>query len=450
MVAVGTAAVLLLPARYGATAALIVDSQRPRSGTEPVMPSEDLGYVETQILTIASDLVLMPVVREFRLQEDAEFAGRGTGILAVIRSLLPGAPMTTPLAPEAQQAMQEHAALMMLQRRLRVRRIGTSLVVEISVTSADPQKAARITNSIAGVFIEDQRRMSMQITGRAEPRSMARVIGPAMTPLERSGPGTGLILLLSAIVGLAGGVAAAAIRATLDRRLRTVEDVEAATGLPCLVVIPKVRHPRLSGLRSRKDEQGGGAPPSTGQGLLGHVLDQPSSPFAEALRLLGSLVEEVKHPDRALVVGISAPRTGSGRTTVAANLACLSAETGGRTLLIDADRLAPELGFLAGEGVHPWAPKRRQEMTDRTGGSSGTVCGSVEVVTLGVVSEGTRQPRAPSWLTDLIGQQAKDYDLVIVDLPVLSLSSEARALTAPLDALLLIVCLGHYGQQKYP
>jgi Mrp family chromosome partitioning ATPase len=401
-----------------------------------------LGYVETQTLTMASDLVLMPVVREFRLQEDPEFAGRGTGTFAAIRSLLLGAPMTAPLGLEAQQAMQERAALVVLQRRLRVRRIGTSLVVEISVTSADPQKAARIANSVAGVFIEDQRRMSIQITGRAEPRSMARVIAPAMPPLERSGPGMGLILLLSAIIGLVGGVGAAALRATLDRRLRTVEDIEAATGLPCLVVVPKVWRPRLSRLGARKDEKGGCASASTVYGLLGHALDQPSSPFAEALRLLGSLLEEVRHPNKALVVGISAPRTGSGRTTVATNLAALSAETGSRVLLIDADHHAPELSRLIGEGVHPWAPSRRQKNTDQTGGSSGSVCGPVDVVPLGVVSGGTPPHRAPSWLTDLFAQQAKDYDLVIVDLPVLSLSSEARALTAPLDALLLIVASG--------
>jgi capsular polysaccharide biosynthesis protein/Mrp family chromosome partitioning ATPase len=443
MLVAGGAAALLLPARYSATTALIVDSQRPRSGAEPVTSSEDMGYVETQILTIASDLVLMPVVREFRLHEDPEFARRGSDNFAVIRSLLPDVPSSAALGPEDQLAIQERAALVMLQRRVRVRRIGTSLVVEISVTSADSQKAALIANNIAGVFIDDQRRMSTQITGRAEPRSMARIIEPAMPPLERSGPGIALVLLLSAIVGLAGGVIVAAIRAALDRRLRAAGEVEIATGLPCLVVIPRVRQPRLSRRGPRKDERAGEMRGSAGHGLLSHVLDQPSSPFTGALRLLGSLLDEIRRKDRAVVVGISAPRIGSGRTTVAANLAVLNAERGSRTLLINADYLASDLDRLAGEKFQAWAPRSRQEKAGGTDLSlAGQVGGSVDVVAFGGVPGGTPQSTSPTWLVDVVSQQGKDYDTIIVDLPVLNLSSEARALTGPLDALLLIVASG--------
>jgi Mrp family chromosome partitioning ATPase len=73
---------------------------------------------------------------------------------------------------------------------------------------------------------------------------------------------------------------------------------------------------------------------------------------------------------------------------------------------------------------------------------AGQAGGSVDVVPFGGVPGETPQSTSPTWLVDVVSRQGKDYDTIIVDLPVLSLSSEARALTGPLDALLLIVASG--------
>ncbi len=53
-------------------------------------------------------------------------------------------------------ALQKQAAIGRLGRALDVERVQRTYVVTISVTSIDPQKAARLANAVADAFVVDQ------------------------------------------------------------------------------------------------------------------------------------------------------------------------------------------------------------------------------------------------------------------------------------------------------
>ena len=158
MVAVGLAAafVLLVPHKYTATTQILIDPMDLRgaqSDISPTIPQSDAAVlqVESQARVIASDNVLRRVVASEGLDHDPEFM-RGA--------------MAEKYGPLA--------ALNELQKHVQVKRSERTYVVDVSVTSEDPAKAARIANAIAQTYLTEQtevrsnaaRQISQALTGR--------------------------------------------------------------------------------------------------------------------------------------------------------------------------------------------------------------------------------------------------------------------------------------------
>jgi uncharacterized protein involved in exopolysaccharide biosynthesis len=158
MVAVALAAafVLLTPHKYTATTQILIDPMDLRgaqSDISPTIQQSDAAVlqVESQARVIASDNVLRRVVASEGLDHDPEFVH---GALA--------------------QQYGPIAALNELQRRVQVKRSERTYVVDISVTSEDPEKAARLANAIAQTYLAEQtevrsdaaRQISQSLTAR--------------------------------------------------------------------------------------------------------------------------------------------------------------------------------------------------------------------------------------------------------------------------------------------
>src|SRR5580692_4706056 len=159
MIAVGLAAafVLLVPHKYTATTQILIDPMDLRGAAQSdistTIPQSDAAVlqVESQARVIASDNVLRRVVETEGLDHDPEFM-RGA--------------MAEKYGPLA--------ALSELQKRVQVKRSERTYVVDVSVTSEDPAKAARIANAIAQTYLTEQtevrsnaaRQISQSLTGR--------------------------------------------------------------------------------------------------------------------------------------------------------------------------------------------------------------------------------------------------------------------------------------------
>ena len=158
IVAVGLAAlfVILVPHKYTATTQILIDPTDLRAvqnDIAPTIPQSDAAVlqVESQARVIASDNVLRRVVASEGLDHDPEFM---RGALA--------------------QQFGPLAALNELQKHVQVKRSERTYVVDVSVTSEDPAKAARIANAIAQTYLTEQtevrsnaaRQISQSLTGR--------------------------------------------------------------------------------------------------------------------------------------------------------------------------------------------------------------------------------------------------------------------------------------------
>ncbi len=130
--------VKLVPHRYTATTQILVDPMDLRAAQtdiSPTIPQSDAAVlqVESQSRVIGSDTVLRRVVAAEGLDHDPEFAA---GPLAADHAAL--------------------AALESLRKSVTIRRPERTFVIEVSVTSRDPAKAARLANAIAQAYLTEQ------------------------------------------------------------------------------------------------------------------------------------------------------------------------------------------------------------------------------------------------------------------------------------------------------
>lgn len=159
---------LLVPPKYVSTAQLFIDPRDLRVLQNEVSPNATGGdptsitsYLESQARIIASDSIKTPVVWSEGLDKDPEFGGEApkSGLGRLLAEWLPksGAPDHDGLV----------YALAALDRNVSVRRGERTFVIDISVTSREAAKAARIANALAETYLENQAKVRAEAAQRA-------------------------------------------------------------------------------------------------------------------------------------------------------------------------------------------------------------------------------------------------------------------------------------------
>ncbi len=135
--------VAFVPHRYTATTQILIDPTDLRAVATDLAPANQANdaavlQVESQVRVLTSDSVLRRVVKAESLDHDPEFARQ--------QSWFGG----------ASYGDNSLAALNALKRAVRVKRAERTYVVDLSVTTRDPVKAARIANAIAQAYLAEQ------------------------------------------------------------------------------------------------------------------------------------------------------------------------------------------------------------------------------------------------------------------------------------------------------
>jgi capsular exopolysaccharide synthesis family protein len=246
--------------------------------------------------------------------------------------------------------------------------------------------------------------------------------------------------LLGLGFGLLIGLGLAFAAEALDRRVRTVEEVEEELGIPLLANLP--------------------APPRRSRGGIA-MFDDPGSPYAEGLRRLATNIV-LSNPDRlARTLVFTSALQQEGKSTTLANLGVALAAVGNRVVLVDLDLRRPSLASLF--GVH-----RLSGVTDVTVGrkpldealfpvqladfetpkNSITAAepnphGSLHLLPTGPLPLGPGEFVASDALADRILIPLRDqFDYVLIDSPPAGIVGDAMRLAARVDGIVAVTRLG--------
>ena len=287
---------------------------------------------------------------------------------------------------------------------------GTQLI-SIRAENPDPEVAAAIANAVAEAFIN---RTELEM-GRPGALALAE---QGSTPLAPFSPNLRVSLALAVMLAGVGATSLALVLDRVDKRIRTPEDVKAATQLPTIGIIP-----------------------SMGAVARGRAWVRPvDSDWADAFRRLRTSLTATGLGTEYHSLLITSQTSGVGKSLMAANLAIAYALSGFRVLLIDLDLHRPTqhhlFGLASERGLAP-------ELTHGREGEP-LPAEATQFANLMVVPAGTTTHN----VDDLLALGLPEYwlraayqrvDIVIVDGPSFSDSPAVRILPRNLDASLIVV-----------
>lgn len=287
----------------------------------------------------------------------------------------------------------------------------TSRVVEIRARSPDPQQAAAIANAV----------------GRLA-QGNGTLIAPALPPREASYPPSMTILG----AGAAGGVLLGLLSLVLfDRKpgqFSRAEEVESASGLPVLAVVPQL---------------------DDGSAAIANVLRDPLSPYADSLRKLYGKLHSERWTQAPKVVAVSSALPGEGRSTLAASLGRLLASEGGRVLLVDCDWRHPELHNLfrlsndTGLTSLLLDPHIALDDVIHTDALSG-----LDIITAGRRNRQAIHKLISEPMKKILATLATGYDLVLLDMPPVLAADESLLLSGLVDKVVFALRWRHTQRSR--
>jgi capsular exopolysaccharide synthesis family protein len=230
---------------------------------------------------------------------------------------------------------------------------------------------------------------------------------------------------LAAIVGALLALGVAFLIEYLDDTIKTPDDVDRVTGLSMLGAIARLKTvsatPSLVASRAA------------------------SAPESEAYRTLRTNIQfsSVDKPIRTLLVTSSSP--GEGKSTTAANLAAVMAQTDQRVVVVDTDLRRPVLHKVFGvpnnRGLTSVLLAGRSPMMD-DGDVQATNIDCLYVLPSGPVPPNPSELLGSHRMAELIGFLAERFDLVIFDSPPVLAVTDAVVLGRQMDGVLLVVHAG--------
>jgi uncharacterized protein involved in exopolysaccharide biosynthesis/Mrp family chromosome partitioning ATPase len=160
---------MLTAPQFSSTAEILIDPRdlqvvRNDLYQSSVAADGGITQVESQVSVVQSTGVLMRAVEATQLAQDPEFNRQG------LLGRLLGSGET---ATDGQAAMVK--TIDALRRRLSVKRADKVLVIDVTVTSTDARKAARLANAVAGAYLQDQASARSQAAGQASDALVSRL-----------------------------------------------------------------------------------------------------------------------------------------------------------------------------------------------------------------------------------------------------------------------------------
>jgi len=331
------------------------------------------------------------------------------------------------------------------------------------VQLARVQRQAKILDEIHSLL---QTRLKEAEIAQAAEDASVRIVDPATVPRTPVAPRPALNTVLAGVAGLLLGVVAAFARERSDRSVHTRGDVQLATGLPVLGLIPTIgRQKTIGGSTKRRRRSsrrllvGGKSPAPTsatdngtdgsGRRATGAPtsiveLDRPT-PLSEAYVRLRTNIAFARPGGVVRTVVFTSPLSGDGKTTTAANFALMLAGRGDRVLLIDADMRRGTVHTLFGAPREPGLSDVLREscaFEDAVRSLDVGDRGQLEYLTSGAVTQEPTNLLDSEQMQALLDRVKTQYGFVVLDSPPLNVVSDAAVLGTSADGVVVVARAG--------
>lgn len=406
---------------------------------------EQIATLETQITQI-SDEMLQSQIESVQLQMD-DVQAQVNNLKTDMAQIYPGSLAVENIADlksltEDLESLTEEeiAQLTAYQTKLDeitpilelYQEIYTELVVLGQTTGAsnrnptDLDRLKTTLNLYQQIYISSINNLETLKLAKAQNTPTVMQVETAAKPTVPISPKPTETALLGAAIGLLITAAIVFLIEFLDDTLKTPDEIKAILEVPVIGFIGELKQ------SSKKGEDALGV----------YVAKNPRSPVAEAFRSLRTNLEysSVDNPVKTILVTSSGES--EGKSTIAANLAIVEAQSGKAVVIVDADMRRPKVHLQ-------FSKPNRMGLSDVVTGKLGiddVLKTYDQVENLSIITCGTIPPNPAELLgSERMSQTLKDlkmrFDVIILDTPPM-IVSDAQILSSKVDGLVYVVIPG--------
>jgi capsular exopolysaccharide synthesis family protein len=330
-----------------------------------------------------------------------------------------------------------------------------------------------------------QTRLKEAEIAEAAVNSNISIVDLAVPPRVPIRPNRRLITLVGLIGGTLLGLAIALVREYADRSIKTRSDATAASGLPVLAIVPRIKRENqrhaiiatrstaasqkalaaehkapsttngytfMSGPSGQEQDAAGLPPASTGRSATVGThpparmrLSRMAGAVAEAYAVLQTNIAFSRPEEHIKVLSLTSALPGEGKTTSAVNLALTLCQRGLSVCLIDADMRRPQLHEVFHIDREPGLSEVLRGLQTLEGARRTVQID--EGRQLVVLPAGSWNGSAPALvgstrMQTLLAELREEFDLVILDTPPVNLLTDAALVGVNTDAVILVVRAG--------
>ena len=278
--------------------------------------------------------------------------------------------------------------------------------------SADVDRLTRRRDRLADQY--DEFIFTVTLADSASPR----IITNAQRPVRPFTPRTNRDVALGAVLGLMAGVGAALLWESLDRSVKTRDVIERVLpGVPSLALIPAL---------------------DVGNELVS--LTKPESTESETFRSLRAALDFAQVDSEIKVIQVTSASVSAGKTTVAANLAAVMAQSGKNVILVDCDLRRPRQHAVFGIDQVPGFTTvvLARESLEHAAKLVKVTNGRLAVLPSGPVPPGPSELLGSQRVLTTFKQLRRSADVIIVDSPPVLPVADALIVAGLVDATILV------------
>jgi len=259
----------------------------------------------------------------------------------------------------------------------------------------------------------------IEIVGKDKANNV-RLVDPAARPMKHIKPRVVATLFLGIVGGLLIAVGLAFFVNYLDDSIKSQDDIETYLKLTFLGYVPNIKTNSV-----------------VERDLQAHL--HPQSNAAEAFRTVRAALSLANKPDRLRLVAVTSTIPSEGKSLVASNLAIVSAQTGLKTLLVDADLRRPSVH----KTFQLHSPVGLAAYLQENAANIEELVHTTEVPNLDVICCGAT-PQNPSELVgskrmvQFLQEAGKRYDRIVLDCPPISAVSDPLVISALADGVIFV------------
>ncbi len=283
------------------------------------------------------------------------------------------------------------------------------------------QREANADNAMLESFLSRYEETSAQMDVAVN-QPDARVISEAVIPNEASFPPKKVILIIALMGSTLIGLLLIFVADQMDSGFRSSEQIEEATGVRVLGLVP------LLSERSRSGKSPGN-----------YILNNPVSLFSESIRSLYTsiLTTRIDSPPKKILITSSQPD--EGKTSIAICMARSRALAGYKTVLIETDLRRPVIHKVLKNPRKPGLVELmlgKAELADVMFKDEASGC--VVIPAGGSVPDPTAILSSQK-MKKLLDILEKEFETIILDSPPVMAASDARILGADVDLTVFVV-----------